>query len=140
MAQLVLVRGLPGSGKSTEAKKIANTEGYFHFEADHYFISPSREYKFDKNLLRDAHKECFENTYRALLDGADVVVSNTFTTNWELYKYIQLGDMIRGVTVSIIEMTDNYGSIHGVPEETLENMKARWEVVDPIYGIEVEKK
>ena len=51
MGHLILVRGLPGSGKSTEAKKIAKT-GYYHFEADQYFITPSGEYKFDKNLLK----------------------------------------------------------------------------------------
>jgi len=49
-----LIRGLPGSGKTTMAKKI---EGFEHFEADQYFEKDG-SYEFDPSELNSAHEEC----------------------------------------------------------------------------------
>jgi len=51
--QLILLRGLPGSGKST----FANLLGGIHVEADQYFIQDG-EYKFDASKLKQAHNWC----------------------------------------------------------------------------------
>lgn len=40
-----ILRGLPGSGKSTYAKKLAE-EGWLHFENDMYFMKNGK-YVFD---------------------------------------------------------------------------------------------
>ena len=44
---LFILRGLPGSGKTTLAKSI----GAVHFEADMYFME-GNEYKFDVTKLK----------------------------------------------------------------------------------------
>lgn len=57
--ELVLIRGLPGSGKSTIARELA-AKGYKHFEADMWF--EMRRKPFDGLLLRHAHRWCKEQT------------------------------------------------------------------------------
>ena len=46
--QLILIRGLPGSGKSTMAESMVNDDpGLQWNETDKYFIDNNGEYKFD---------------------------------------------------------------------------------------------
>ena len=124
--QLILVRGIPGSGKSTKAKSmLASNPNRVHLEADMFFEA-SGEYKFDPTLLSTAHDWCYSNTVFNLLSGKDVVVTNTFTKTWEMESYLAAGQRL-GCDITIIEMKSEYGSIHGVPEAKLRQMKARWE-------------
>lgn len=46
--ELLLIRGLPGSGKTTMAKQYAQI-GYVHCEADQYFERDG-EYRFDGRM------------------------------------------------------------------------------------------
>lgn len=125
MAQkLILVRGLPGSGKSTFAKSLlARNPSMKHFEADMYF-SRDGEYKFDPTKLRVAHQWCWEATCEAMLEGQDVVVTNTFTQLWELDRYLNFRHRFE---VIVVEMRTMWGNIHGVPPEKIEAMENRWE-------------
>lgn len=120
---LILIRGLPGSGKSTQAKKY---EGFVHVEADMYLIGPDGVYRFDPKRLGEAHAWCRNTARAALAEGKNVVVSNTFTTRAEIEPYITMAHEL-GVTMITVTMTGNWGSIHGVPEATMENMRRRWE-------------
>ena len=79
MTELVLIRGLPGAGKSTYAQK--HFPGHKHLEADMYF-NRTGTYKFDPKKLNSAHTWCQGRTHRALSAGHDVVVTNTFTMEW----------------------------------------------------------
>ena len=56
MKKLILLRGLPGSGKSTFAKSISN-ESTGHIESDMFFVKDG-EYKFDGSKIKDAHNWC----------------------------------------------------------------------------------
>jgi predicted kinase len=120
MRRLVLIRGLPGSGKSTMAK-VLKLVGYKHFEADMFFDS-TEGYVFNRDKLKDAHAWCLASATMALFDGHDVVVSNTFTQRWEMEPYLKLSG-----SPSIIVADGNFGSIHGVPPEAIGLMRARWE-------------
>ena len=123
---LILIRGIPGSGKSTKAKSmLAMYPNLVHLEADMFFEA-SGEYKFDPTLLSTAHDWCYSNTVFNLLSGKDVVVTNTFTKMWEMESYLAAGRRL-GCDITIIEMKSEYGSIHGVPEAKLQQMKSRWE-------------
>lgn len=125
MAQkLILVRGLPGSGKSTFAKSLlARNPRMKHLEADMYF-SRDGEYIFDPTKLRAAHQWCWEATCEAMLEGRDVVVTNTFTQLWELDRYLNFRYRFE---VIVVEMRTMWGNIHGVPADKVEAMEHRWE-------------
>lgn len=124
MSTLYIVRGLPGSGKSTYAKKLAQEIGTKHYEGDQYFTDDQGNYDFDVRDLGLAHAWCREMTAAALQDGHDVCVSNTFTTEGEIERYLNLP--INAYKIVIIEMTGNYGSVHNVPFETLLKFQTRW--------------
>lgn len=125
MTTLTIIRGLPGSGKSTYARKL----GVAHYEADQFFELDWGEYKFDAKLIKIAHEWCFANTVRALRNGHDVAVSNTFTQLWEMNRYLELRSLLDDIKIEIVEMKTQYGNIHNVPEDTLAKMTARWEDV-----------
>ena len=88
------------------------------------------EYKFDASRLRNAHEWCQRETRRLLAEGKRVVVSNTFTQLWELQAYLDMAKEL-GCSVKVIEATGNYGNVHGVPPESLEKMRNRWEKYSP---------
>lgn len=127
MAKLVLVRGLPGSGKSTFARELS-AAGYKHVEADMFHIDPiTGKYDFIPQHVRAAHEWCQSFTRMTLADGGNVVVSNTFTQLWEMEPYFKMG----AERVTIVECTGHYGNVHGVPGEVVIKMRARWEQVTP---------
>jgi adenylate kinase family enzyme len=104
MKNLYLLRGIPGAGKSTLAKQLGDA----HFEADSYFMVDG-EYKFDPTKLRKAHEWCqgqvelamIQNHVTYGLDSSDIVVSNTFTQEWEMKNYYSLADQLMVTECSV---------------------------------------
>lgn len=125
---LILVRGLPGSGKSTFAKKLAERDGLVHLETDSYFIDKvTGEYKFIPNLIKMAHEWCQTATKVTLLEGGQsVIVSNTFTQLWEMEFYISLAKE-NGIKLQVYTCKGDWENIHGVPAFAVEKMEERWE-------------
>ena len=135
MKELYLIRGCPGSGKSTLAKSLGGT----HIEADMYFMEDGG-YQFDVTRLKDAHKWCQDSVEEAmtwdeypeiefLSSGVSkIVVSNTFTQEWEMTPYFELAEK-HGYKVYSLICENRHGGIneHGVPEDKLEIMRARFE-------------
>ena len=118
---LTIIRGIPGSGKSTYATYL-NGE---HVESDMYFLKEGK-YKFDGSKIKAAHQWCRNTVQKLLAEGTDVVVSNTFTQLWEMKAYLDMAKNFN-VPVKVIKVIGNFQNIHGVPDHVLEKMKARWQ-------------
>jgi predicted kinase len=124
MKELFLLRGLPGSGKSTLAESLGGS----HMEADKYFTYEGK-YEFDVTKLKDAHDWC-QNAVRVFMENKNkrVVVSNTFTQEWEMQPYFDLAEK-HGYRVYSLIVENRHGGVneHGVPEDKLKLMKKRFE-------------
>lgn len=131
MQNLLLIRGVSGSGKTTKVVTEYIPLGYKHFEADMYFIDSEGNYKFDPKKIKMAHQWCQDSTRTALMAGISVVVSNTFTQLWEMDYYINLAKSLN-IPFEVIECTGSYKNVHGVPDEIVQKMRARWEVYPPV--------
>lgn len=118
---LILIRGLPGSGKSTMARQYHA----LHLEADMYHVKDGK-YLFDGSKTKLSHEWCQKTCFDAMDNGMDVVVSNTFTQKWEMQPYFDYAKKT-GHELVVITTTGAYGSIHGVPAEVVEKMSKRWE-------------
>lgn len=133
---LYIVRGLPGSGKSTFAKKLVGHD-FLVCEADNYFIDKETdEYKFDATKLKDAHKYCHDKVETYMKDSLvndqwyrQIAVSNTFTQEWEMKPYFDLAKKY-DYTVFVVIVENRHGgkNVHGVPDDKLEIMKNRFEI------------
>jgi len=90
------------------------------------FFMKKEKYVFDVTLLGAAHKWCQKATRNALMDGKSVVVANTFTTAKEIKDYREIAEEF-GILLKIVNVNGNFKSIHNVPEEAMQRMRARWQ-------------
>jgi hypothetical protein len=137
MAHLVLIRGLPGSGKTYFATRIL--AAHRAISADDYFEG-TEGWAFNHDELPKAPATCQEITKNELWAykssfGYLVVVHNTFSQRWELQPYLEMVRMIPGTDLAVIDLFDGGYSdeelftrnIHHVPLATIQAMRAQWE-------------
>lgn len=130
MKKLILLRGLPGAGKSTFAKSISNFNTG-HVEADMYFIDDNGNYNFEASKIKQAHEWCQKETERYMgpYGFETIIVSNTFTQEWEMKQYYELAGKYGYVVYSLIVENRHDGiNIHGAPEATIGNMRNRFQI------------
>ena len=123
---LYIVRGIPGSGKSTFAKTLSDN----HYEADMYFLDQESNYVFDGTKVKNAHAWCLDRVKTDMAVAREkIVVSNTFTQEWEMEPYFELAKQYGYKVFSIIVENRHEGiNQHGVPEDKIEQMKNRFSI------------
>lgn len=125
---LYLVRGLPGAGKSTFARKLAYCMDIGYYEADMYFMHEG-EYKFNPSGLTNAHAWCQGAVKCQLELGLSVVVSNTSTTEHEVQTYKDIAEQYGANFVSlIVENRHGSSSVHDVPAGVIQRMQSRFSI------------
>ena len=151
MKKLYVCRGISGSGKSFLAEQLY--QKYYQnwavveiFSTDNYWLRPDGVYDWNRKLLTVAHNWNYNkfaeftlassrysqnDTYVAILDNTNVNFS-------EFEKYISLA-IASGFEIEIVEPSTEWRydvnecaskNSHGVPLETIQRMKDRWEHTD----------
>lgn len=126
---LILLRGLPGSGKTTFAERLFDGSLVdYEYSADQYFDLYYNGV-FSPTALPDAHHWCQKSVENSISKGYIVVVHNTSTTESEVKIYQDIADQYGVQFVSlIVENRHGNKSVHNVPETTMEKMRKRFSV------------
>jgi predicted kinase len=151
MPKVIVMRGLPGSGKSTTVQSLqiagkAMGIEVFVVSADHYFMMPGTgSYRFDASKLGEAHATCMREFIRVLEarhDDFTLIVDNTNISSVEIAPYMSVAAAF-GVSAEVwtIEVKEDEfdtcadRNIHGVPRDTIIGMRDRMlrEVLPPYW-------
>ena len=121
-----MIRGVPGSTKTTRARQLALELGITdYYEADMFFMMGG-VYRWSASRLKDAHTWCQNKTKDALLNGKSVIVANCFVRKWEMKFYLDLAQEL-GIKVVVEVMEGKYDNVHGVPQDKIEQMRKNFE-------------
>ncbi|XP_061164864.1 2',3'-cyclic-nucleotide 3'-phosphodiesterase-like [Saccostrea echinata] len=139
---IFIMRGVPGSGKSTIARALKRVYPYAVLcSADDYFMKGS-EYIYRSDDLGSAHRFCQEKATEAVRNGANVIIiDNTNIKRWEMKFYLDLARQQKYHIVLVQPKTDwkdnprllASKNSHNVDEETIRQKIKGFEEYVPFY-------
>lgn len=112
-----IVRGLPGSGKSTFARKF----GAILIESDQALFFGG-EYTWTQENLDKAIKWVREMVAFNFPYGHDITVCGVFANHNRFQWHVQEAKR-NGYDVEVYRCVSDFGNIHNVPENVLDSMK-----------------
>lgn len=125
---LIIMRGLPGSGKSSKAKTLGI--GGVVYSTDDFFDVDGK-YMFDPTKLKEYHEKNQHRTELAMRKGVTpIVIDNTNIMADHMKPYVKLGDMY-GYKISIEYPETDWAwdadqlaskNTHGVPKNSIQRM------------------
>ena len=130
---LILVRGVSGSGKTTFVEEFIENVS-LSIATDDFFYNEG-VYTFDHSYLAEYHQRCIESVVSEMEspsteDYCNIVVHNTFTKEWEMQAYFDLAEKYGyNVYTIIVENRHNSESIHNVPNDVIKAQRDRFEII-----------
>lgn len=130
MEKLFIIRGVPGSGKTTYSNRLKanlikfgyDPDDIVQLEADMFFEDEYGNYNWKPELLSTAHAWCFNSAKQALKNHKIVIVSNTFINIRDIDRYVNLAiDM--DIDYYIYRCNNNYQNVHNVPKSAVDRMR-----------------
>ena len=96
-----------------------------------YHLDKDGNYNWKPEQVKEAHAWCQNRVMIWMIESEErIVVSNTFTQEWELKPYLEWAEKYGYKVFSLIVENRHGGkNIHNVPEEVLDKMRERFEVV-----------
>lgn len=127
---LIIVRGLPGSGKSLICALLSEIGKYPVFSVDDYFTDEQGLYSFVHTENHKAYAHCAQRCLEAMQTGKPkIFLDNVFSMDWEMQPYFDMAES-QSYRVHVLTAENRHGSnnVHGVTDEQLEKMAAKFKV------------
>jgi predicted kinase len=122
---LIILRGLPGSGKSTVAKlfnaPVCCADDYVYVNGE-YMWTPQRAAR--------AHMLCQDKCKTLMKEGKQVIViANTNVKERDIRVYSKMAEQFGYIVFSLVVENRHGGkNEHGVPEEKLKDMEQNFSI------------
>lgn len=134
---IYLLRGLPGSGKSSLARKLKrNFPTAVVLSTDDYFLMEDGTYIYNPDLLQDAHRWNQRRARKAMTRGkTPIIIDNTNILAWHMKPYAVMA-LENAYQVIFLEPDTHWKfnvkeltrrNSHGVPREKIQRMKDVYE-------------
>lgn len=127
MKRLIILRGVPGSGKSNLGELLSLIPGHIHIENDHYIYNKKGEYIWTYEKARIAADLCLEEVEKQMeRETLSISVGNTFTKQGYINTYKKLAEKWGYQFISVV-LENRHGGIDtkGCSEELLQGMEKR---------------
>jgi predicted kinase len=126
---MVILRGIPGCGKSTFGEFLSSATLAWRCSADTYMVDKAGNYQFDPKKLGYCHEQCRSSAETGCANGNPlVVIENTNTKMDEMKPYLRIAETY-GYMVFVLTVNNIHGSkdIHSVPDASKDAMKQRFQ-------------
>lgn len=128
---LIILRGLPGSGKTTLATILSEDNKYPALSIDDFFTDPvtgNYNFDFEKNHL--AYKTCEENTNSWMKNKAEkIFLHNVFSMEWEMEPYFKMAAE-NNYRIFVLTVENRHGNknTHEISDEQMKKMAEKFKV------------
>ena len=141
MRKMIIMRGLPGSGKSYKAKeilsKISPGTSVLVASTDDYWLRPDGQYDVNRQLFPQAHtwnQQRVRKFVQKRSGNCVVIVDNTNIELWEPREYVKIA-LQNQLTIEFAYSDAPWAfnlkgclrrNSHKVPKKIIEDMIERW--------------
>lgn len=138
---MFVMRGFPGSGKTTLAEILAYLyPGAVICSADHFFLR-NGSFHWNPKRWKDAHLACQKRAEEACQSGKVIIVDNSNIKVWEMQFYLNLANDFSYITVLVEPKTswrkelDQLAArtVHDVTSEFIRRKMEEYQVAIPLY-------
>ena len=138
MKTLILLRGLPGSGKSTVASWLEDylcygdtcQDGFREISLDEYFTEEDGTYHYDVEKVQDAVRWCHHECDDAMEAETEVIVVHNVMSRSQEFNGYHTRARKHGYRIHSLIVENRHGGrdVHDVPKESLKRFRDRFQV------------
>ena len=132
---LIIVRGLPSSGKTT-LTKILLAFGGESICSDDYMTMPDGSYQFSRQGFIESHKTCQQDCETLMQKNiSPIIIHNNMGEAWEAEKYFELANnyAYSPMVLNLYDAGLNDSelasrSTHSMPQHLIQKVRQKWDI------------